>query len=225
MAASPDVEARARLSRGGSDEPIYTMIEAALRQRGVGGTLADIGCGEGRLWARLSSLFARCIGVDVVRYDGLPRDIEFRPCNLDAARLPIEPGSVDCVVAAETIEHLENPRAFVRMLVEAVRAGGWLVVTTPNQLSLLSKLTLVTKNQFNAFQDASYPAHLTALVEQDLIRIARECGLDEIAIAYSGHSRLPLTPWPYPRIFAVMSPRAFSDNVLLIARKGTGRAE
>jgi hypothetical protein len=34
-----------------------------------------------------------------------------------------------------------------------------------------------------------------------------------------------LTPWPYPRIFAAMSPRAFSDNVLLIARKGTGRAE
>src|SRR5262245_36443487 len=206
MAASTDVEARARLSRGGSDEPIYTMIEAALRQRGVGGTLADVGCGEGRLWARLSSLFDHCIGVDVVRYDGLPQDIEFRACNLDAARLPIEPGTVDCVVAAETIEHLENPRAFVRMLVEAARGGGWLVVTTPNQLSLLSKLTLVLKNQFNAFQDGCYPAHLTALLEVDLRRMAGECHLAEINVSYSRHGRIPGTPWHYPRFLTRLLP-------------------
>lgn len=75
------------------------------------------------------------------------------------------------------IEHLENPRAFIRVLVRLTKPGGWVFVTTPNQLSLLSQMTLMLKNQFNAFQEAPslYPAHITALLEIDLIRITTEC--------------------------------------------------
>lgn len=82
------------------------------------------------------------------------------------------------VAAVEIIKHLENPRAFVRELVRLVCPGGTIVVTTPNQLSLLSKWTLMIKGQFNAFQDGPglFPAHLSALLEIDLRRIARECG-------------------------------------------------
>ena len=76
------------------------------------------------------------------------------------------------------------------------------MVTTPNQLSLLSKLTLVLKNQFNAFQDSSYPAHLTALLEIDLRRIATECGLADVAIAYSQQGRIPGTARHYPSVFS-----------------------
>jgi hypothetical protein len=92
------------------------------------------------------------------------------------------------------------------------------VVTTPNQLSLLSKLTLVLKNQFNAFQEAPglYPAHLTALLEVDLLRIARECGLADPTIRHTDSGRIPFTPWHWPRGFRG---RAFSDNVLLAALK------
>jgi hypothetical protein len=92
------------------------------------------------------------------------------------------------------------------------------VVTTPNQLSLLSKLTLVVKNQFNAFTErpGSYPAHITALLEVDLVRIARECGLVEVGIRYTDSGRIPGTArhWPRP-----LGGRAFSDNVLLEARR------
>ena len=55
----------------------------------------------------------------------------------------------------ETIEHLENPRAFVRKLVRLAKPGGWVVVTTPNQRSLLSLLTLMTKGKFSHFQDGT----------------------------------------------------------------------
>jgi 2-polyprenyl-3-methyl-5-hydroxy-6-metoxy-1,4-benzoquinol methylase len=47
------------------------------------------------------------------------------------------------VVSIETIEHLENPRALFRELVRALRPRGLLLVTTPNQLSVLSKLSFV----------------------------------------------------------------------------------
>ena len=71
----------------------------------------------------------------------------------EATSLPLASGSADVVVAVETIEHLENPRAFMRELVRLTKSGGAVIVTTPNQLSLLSKMKLVLKNRFNAFQD------------------------------------------------------------------------
>jgi len=93
------------------------------------------------------------------------------------------------------------------------------VISTPNQLSLLSLLTLLTKKQFNAFQDVHYPAHLTALLEVDLRRIASECGLTDVAVMHSHEGRLALTPWRYPAFLARVFPRLLSDNALLVGRK------
>jgi 2-polyprenyl-3-methyl-5-hydroxy-6-metoxy-1,4-benzoquinol methylase len=44
----------------------------------------------------------------------------------------------DVVASVETIEHLENPRAFMRQLARVVKPGGVVIVSTPNQLSLLT---------------------------------------------------------------------------------------
>jgi hypothetical protein len=102
----------------------------------------------------------------------------------------------------------------MRNLTRVTKPGGLIVVSTPNQLSLLSKLTLVVKNQFNAFQDGSYPAHLTALLEIDLVRMARECGLINIVVHYTDRGRIPLSARHWPRN-GFFRGRAFSDNVLL----------
>jgi SAM-dependent methyltransferase len=196
------------------------MVAEALDGRHPGGgVLLDVGCGTGDLWAYLCGRFDTYQGADVVRYNAFPADAEFYSVDLDAQRLSFPDGAADVVAAVETIEHLENPRAFLRELVRLLRHGGWVVVTTPNQLSLLSKLTLLVKNQFNAFQDNNYPAHLTALLEGDLRRMAAECGLGEVAVRYSQHGRIPGTTWHYPRFLSRWLPRALSDNVVLVGRK------
>lgn len=220
-AANPsEVEARARQSHGTSDAAIYTMVVNALDERGIaGGTLIDVGCGAGQLRPFVRERFTRYVGVDVVRYENFPAAAEFTQVDLDTGRVSLPDASADVVVAVETIEHLENPRAFMRELVRLTKPGGWVLVTTPNQLSLLSLFTLVVKRRFSAFQDVHYPAHLTALLEADLIRMARECGLSDFAIAYSGAGRIVLTPWHYPKFTSRILPRALSDNLLLIGRK------
>jgi 2-polyprenyl-3-methyl-5-hydroxy-6-metoxy-1,4-benzoquinol methylase len=199
------------------------MVANALNDehRG-GGTLLDVGCGTGNLWGYLRGRFDRYIGVDVVRYDGFPTGAEFYALDLNDRNFPVPDRLADVVAAVETIEHLENPRAFLRELVRLARPGAWVVVTTPNQLSWLSKLTLAVKNQFNAFQESSYPAHLTALLEIDLRRIAVECALTDVTIRYSTSGRIPGTSWHFPRFLSRCFPRAFSDNVLLLARKPSG---
>src|SRR5271166_1040124 len=106
-----DVETRARQSLGISGDPIYRAV--AERHSG-GGILIDVGCGAGNLWSYLRSRFDRYVGVDVVHYDGLPEKTEFHQIDLDTGRAPLPDAAGDVVVAVETIEHLENPRAFVR---------------------------------------------------------------------------------------------------------------
>jgi 2-polyprenyl-3-methyl-5-hydroxy-6-metoxy-1,4-benzoquinol methylase len=219
------VEARARLSRGASDQAIHAAVAAALRLRGVrGGTLVDLGCGGGTLRSALAPLCDRYLGVDAVRYDGFPQDGDWVQANLDALPVPLPDACADVCVAVETIEHLENPRALLREMARLTRGAGWLVVTTPNQLSLLSRATLLVKGEFNAFQDASYPAHITALLESDLRRMAGECGLVEVAVEYTRRGRIPLSGAHWPAALGRAWPRGFSDNVLMIARR-PGAAE
>jgi 2-polyprenyl-3-methyl-5-hydroxy-6-metoxy-1,4-benzoquinol methylase len=213
------LEERARHSGGISNNAIYAMVARALGARKASGVIVDVGCGNGHLQPSLGDSFSDYIGVDAVRYDDFPAAAEFCRANLDALPVPLPDGCADVIVAVETIEHLENPRALMRELVRLAKPGGWVVVTTPNQLSLLSLLTLALKHRFAAFQDVHYPAHITALLEVDLRRFAAECGLTEVEIDYSGEGRFVLTPYHYPQFLSRIFPRALSDNVLLIGKK------
>ncbi len=217
----PATRRRAELSGGTSGDAIHRLVRRVVERATVGeraATLVDMGCGGGGLARALDGLFDRYVGCDILRYDGFPADARssFVEANLDRPPYGLPDGGACVTCAVETIEHLENPRAFVRELKRITRPGGLIVVTTPNQLSLLSKVTLLVKNQFNAFQDGCYPAHITALVEMDLVRIATECGLDEIRIHYTDHGRVPFTARHWPPTFRG---RWFSDNVLLRARR------
>lgn len=207
---------RAEQSLGISNIAIYRMVERILSAQNLrAGVLLDVGCGAGNLKPFVSKFCDRYIGIDAVRYEGFPSGTEFISQNLDQPLSQLGSHLADVVVSVETIEHLENPRAFYRELVRLAKPGGYVIVTTPNQLSLLSKLTLLLKNQFNAFQEAPglYPSHITALLEVDLRRIAQECGLTDIRVEYSDRGRIPFTSRNYPtnQFFRGYQ---FSDNLL-----------
>jgi 2-polyprenyl-3-methyl-5-hydroxy-6-metoxy-1,4-benzoquinol methylase len=112
--AATDVEARARLSLGTSGDAIYQTVVTLLAQRGASGVLLDVGCGTGNLRRAVGARFSRYLGADVVRYEGFPADGEFFPIEIATGRVPLASGAADVVAAVETIEHVENPRAFAR---------------------------------------------------------------------------------------------------------------
>jgi len=216
---TPTVD-RAAASLGISGAWIYRLVAKTIDEIGAtGGTVLDVGCGVGNLRPFLSPKLFQYIGTDINRYAGFPSDAEFIETDLETGRILLADGVADLVTAVEVIEHVENPRALVRELARLVRPGGWVVMTTPNQLSLLSILTLVVRGQFAAFQDVHYPAHLTALLETDLRRIAAEANLTDVTIRYSLHDRVPGTAFHYPKALAAHAPRRLSDTVLLAARR------
>jgi 2-polyprenyl-3-methyl-5-hydroxy-6-metoxy-1,4-benzoquinol methylase len=217
---TPDLalEPRARQSLGASDDAIYVAAANALRRRGVRGRVVDVGCGVGRLRAFLADIIDSYVGVDAIQYDGLPTGVAFVRADLNRDPVPVPDHSADVAISIETIEHLENPRAFVRELVRIVKPGGWIVVTTPNQRSLVSLGALVIKGHFSAFGEVNYPAHQTALLDTDLWRIAVENGLRDVAIEFTCVGRMPLSRAQYPRVLSRRFQRAMSDNVLLVAQ-------
>jgi SAM-dependent methyltransferase len=219
--------ARALATRGSSDSPgLLGVVRQLIEADGRKGVLVDVGCGTGRLHSVLQGGFERYVGIDVVHYPGFPDapDAVFHLRDLDSLgiddRLPL----ADVACCLETIEHLENPRALVRALDRLTKPGGRIVISTPNQLSLLSKLCLVTKNEFVHFQERPglYPAHLTALLECDLVRLAKEMDWTGAAVHFSGEGRMPGTSGRWPHWLTATTGwrgRAFSDNVVLSARK------
>jgi SAM-dependent methyltransferase len=222
-AAALDAGARAALSEGHSSDPIVSTVARALGDlHRTFDRVVDLGCGAGSVARRLTGLYRNYVGCDVVRYPGFAESetVRFQAVDLNRTPFPLETASADAVVSVETIEHLENPRALVREMVRIARPGGWVLVTTPNQLSVASKVWLVCRNQFQAFREAPglYPAHITALVEEDLRRIAQECGLTSIAFRYTDHGRIPFTAAHWPSRWGLRG-RSFSDNVVLLAQR------
>lgn len=224
----PEPELRARASGGASNSAaLYELVKQFVVSRHPsGGILADVGCGEGTLQTYLADYATRYIGLDLVRYGGFPAatNIDFCRVDLNSSPCPLPDGLADVVCSVETIEHVENPRAFMRELVRIARPGALIVVTTPNQLSLLSKICLLLKNQFVHFQERPglYPAHLSALLEVDLTRLAQENGLTNVEIVYTAEGRIPAVSLHWPRWLAShqgIRGRAFSDNVMLVASK------
>lgn len=198
------------------------MVANELKSRGVaGGTLYDIGCGSGQLAQFVKPMVREYVGVDLIAYDAFPRDEQFIKADFDQLPWPLPECVADIVTSVETIEHIENPREHVRQLTRLARPGGLVIVTTPNNLSWLSIFTLIRKGVFNAFQDGSYPAHITALVATDLLRISRECGLIDSRIAYSDHGRVPFTARSW---YAPLRGKRFSDNLLISSRKSKSEA-
>lgn len=217
-------QAEAAASSGGSSSSaIHDLFLEALEERDARGRVLDFGAGLGALSARLvtTARFTSVTAIDLVVYPGRSAaGIRWVRADLNRS-LAIRDGAFDVIVAAEVIEHLENPRALAREWARVLRPGGLLLLSTPNQESLRSLLSLTVRGHHVAFTGTSYPAHITALVREDLRRVLCEAGFATPEFRFSARGAVPgLTRLDWGRLSGglLRGPR-FSDNVLAITRK------
>jgi 2-polyprenyl-3-methyl-5-hydroxy-6-metoxy-1,4-benzoquinol methylase len=71
------------------------------------------------------------------------------------------------VIAAEVIEHLENPRQVAREWFQILKTGSTLILSTPKNDSIRSLMALLLREHCVAFLDSCHPAHVTALLRKD----------------------------------------------------------
>jgi SAM-dependent methyltransferase len=110
--------------------------------------VADVGAGAGPVASVLAAALEQRHGLDprahVFPCDRHPEHFRARTlaCRAvpESGRLPFGDAFFDAVVSIEVIEHVEDQFAFLHELVRVTKPGGRVVVTTPNVLSLTSRV-------------------------------------------------------------------------------------
>ena len=101
-----------------------------------GQRVLELGCAGGRLGAVLKERgAAHYTGVECVAKaaeEARGRLDEVIVGNIEELDLPIEPGSVDCLVCGDVLEHLLDPWATLKKCVGYVKPGGHVVASIPN---------------------------------------------------------------------------------------------
>jgi SAM-dependent methyltransferase len=123
------------------DRKIARLVELFTRRAGATrGAVLDVGCGDGSFLAALRARGWSVTGLDVdpeavARTRG--RGIE---AITGAAGSREIGGAFDAVTLWDLIEHIVEPGAVARWLVERVRPGGRLLVLTPDARSAFDRL-------------------------------------------------------------------------------------
>jgi len=110
--------------------------------------VADVGAGSGHFSRAIGEWLSREHGLEpgqhVFACDRFPEYFRYPAVSCtgvpENGRLPFEDERFDAVVSIEVIEHVEDQFAFVRELARITRPGGRVVITTPNVLSLTSRV-------------------------------------------------------------------------------------
>lgn len=102
----------------------------------------DIGAGSGELIKKLQDANPRITSAACDYTDSLMElpNQKVDIVDLNVNRLPYQDELFDLVTATEVIEHLENPRLFLRDINRVLKPGGFCVLSTPNVLNLNSRL-------------------------------------------------------------------------------------
>lgn len=110
------------------------------------GRLLDIGCSTGQ-WA----LFWKnngweSFGIDV-NEDHVSQTTELgitaRLCDLNSQQIPFADNYFDVIIAGEVIEHLIDTDSFIREIYRCLKAGGYLLITTPNLVSFENRIRIL----------------------------------------------------------------------------------
>ena len=208
---------------GISSEPIYAAALRAFRARKRKGKVLDFGAGTGSFAKLLdcTRCFSEVHAVDLLDYGNHgDNNIRWSFADLNSP-LPFQDQSFEAISAIEVIEHLENPRLVAREWFRILRPSGLLVVSTPNNESWRSLLSLLVRGHFSAFTAQSYPAHITALLRLDLVRVLTEAGFVNISFSYTNSGGIPGRPAvTWQRVsFGFLAGLRFSDNIVCQAVK------
>jgi SAM-dependent methyltransferase len=103
-----------------------------------GGRVLDFGCGTGVLFEAASERAAEVIGVDLVLDAArLWKDrrglSKVRLVPAESAAVEVEPRSVDLIVAAEVLEHIDDLGETLGFFHQVLRPGGSVVVSLPTE--------------------------------------------------------------------------------------------
>jgi SAM-dependent methyltransferase len=146
-----------------------------------GASVLELAAGSGAMSLRLADAGYRVTATDYVAENfRLHGSVPFFASDLNGDFASGREGAHDAVCAMEIIEHLENPRHFLRQCCAILKPGGMLLLSTPNLDNAASLATFLRSNTFQWFSDADYAhdGHITPLSQWQIHKCLAEAQLE-----------------------------------------------
>lgn len=207
-----------RALRGSPPNPFG--MECGRSSKGdLAGAVLDAGSGGGGWLRRVmskSAALTRVASVDLVDSgaSGI-QGVDFQLADLSRDRLPFDDSSFDWVFALEVMEHLANPRHFVTEVARILKPHGRFMLTTPSNDCITSRLSLLMRGYFPAFNDRDYreSGHITPILELDLRRMATEANYSNVEFFFPLEGRLPKLKVTWQHFLPNLRGKLWSDSL------------
>lgn len=190
------------------------------------GVILDCGAGTGVLSYLLSVLGWKVKACDKEATFFEPQEI---PCVFSDLnkKLPYINNSFDVIVCKQVIEHLENPYNLIRECRRILRNGGHLVISTPNIVSINSRIGFLRTGVMAGFSK-KWHEHRSIIHYEQLINMLQEQNFEIIEITahvYKKTQFRSLKKWLFvsflrlTRIFVKMQEDLLNGSSLIIQAK------
>jgi SAM-dependent methyltransferase len=187
-----------------------SVIQHAVRRRireidlPRGSRILDAPCGAGELTAALRDDGYAVQGADINPAPANRLGDAFTIADLSHP-LPWPDESFDAVLSVEGIEHLENRHAYLRELFRVLKRGGVLVLTTPNIVSVRSRVRFRGSGFFHhdprpLREGARHPLHHIGLMTFPDLRYALHTA--GFRVVHVAHTHIK----PVSYLYAVFAP-------------------
>jgi ubiquinone/menaquinone biosynthesis C-methylase UbiE len=182
-----------------------------------GARILDAPCGAGALAAALRDEGYAALGADIEPAARARLGDAFTVADLSHP-LPWPDGSFDAVLSTEGIEHLENRQAYVRELFRVLKSGGALLITTPNTVSLRSRVRFYGSGFFHQDprplrEGAPHLLHHIGLMTFPELRYALHTAGFRIVLVSHTHIK------PISYLYAVLAPYAWIYTTIALRKE------
>ena len=146
----------------------YARTAALLHQYDSGSKVIDIGCGPATVLRAFSEAGFAATGLEPdrsrARFVHVP-EVEIIEMTIEQYA-PMAEARFDSATCQHSLEHFHQPREVLSLIASLIRLGGLIYVEVPDW-----------RHHVKDWNDALYLAHMNNFVEESLVRLGREVGL------------------------------------------------